>query len=182
MAKLVLMRHAKSDRGDPESTDVDRPLNARGARATRRMGDYLRKKGLVPDRILCSTARRARQTLAGLGAGLADCPGAQLDEDLYLASPETLLQAIAEVGTSAETLLVIAHNPGIEELASFLVDRGVVDGAARAAMERGFATAALAVFELDQSDFRDIRFGGVRLVDFVTPKMLAAVDAGGPVA
>ncbi len=176
MTKLVLMRHAKSDWGDSKSPDVDRPLNARGVDAARRMGEYLREKGLVPDRILCSTARRARQTLAGLGAGLADCPGAQLEEDLYLASPETLLQAIGEVGTSAETLLVIAHNPGIEELAAILVDRGVVDGGARAAMRTGFATAALAVFELDEPDLGDLRFGGVRLVGFASPRMFDATD------
>lgn len=115
---LLLIRHAKSDWGDPMQDDHDRPLNARGQANAPRIGAWLAREGLVPDTILCSTARRTRETLEGICAQLPARPATQMLPDLYLGSPTTLLKRLrdAEGGTVA----LIAHNPGIGALATAL--------------------------------------------------------------
>lgn len=172
MLELALLRHAKSDWGDPNLRDFNRPLNARGKKAALRMGDHLRERGLRPGRILCSPAGRARKTLLRLGEGFADHPGLEFDEDLYLAAPATLLSCIAAVGEDANSLLVIAHNPGLEELALELAGHDAGSSRALTALAMGFVTAALAVFEVDGESFADIHHENARLVHFATPRGL----------
>ncbi|MEM7489415.1 MAG: histidine phosphatase family protein [Pseudomonadota bacterium] len=104
--KLILLRHAKSDWGDPFQDDRDRPLNARGHAAAPRIGAWLRAGDHVPDRVLCSAARRTRETLAGLG--LPDA-AVEVRDDLYLAPADRILSLAQGHGT----LLIVAHNPGI---------------------------------------------------------------------
>jgi phosphohistidine phosphatase len=135
---LLLMRHAKSDWGDAGLRDHDRPLNARGEAAAPRMGRLLVERSMVPTRILLSTAVRARQTAElvaeAAGVGTENCVSL---EDLYLAPPSVLLESIARRGGDAEILLVVAHNPGIEELVALLGRH-----------PEAFPTAALAGFRL----------------------------------
>lgn len=121
MRTLLLMRHAKSGWEESGLRDHDRPLNARGLAAAARMGRLLVDRGLVPDAVLSSTATRARKTaeLLAAAAGVAAAKVAVL-EDLYLASPLGVLDAVARRGGDAATLLVVAHNPGLEELAGAL--------------------------------------------------------------
>ena len=114
--KLILLRHAKSDWSTPGQPDRDRPLNARGRAASARMGTWLRSRGHLPDRILCSDAARTRETLAGLGLPEA---GTELRPDLYDASAETILAAAAAVEAEGGVacLLVVGHNPGMAQAA-----------------------------------------------------------------
>jgi len=172
MLELVLLRHAKSDWGDPNSRDFNRPLNARGKKAALRMGDHLRERGVRPGRILCSPAERARKTLLRLGEGFSDHPEIEFGEDLYLAAPATLLSGIAAVGGGASSLLVIAHNPGLEKLAEELAGRSAGSSSALTALTGGFVTAALAVFEVDGESFSGIRHENARLMHFATPRGL----------
>lgn len=172
MLELALLRHAKSDSGQSGTPDFDRPLNGRGKQAAVRMGEHLRERGFTPGRILCSPARRARKTLSLLGEGFCDHAEAEFEEDLYLASPGTLLSRISDVGEDATSLLVISHNPGLEELAAELAGRGSGFPGALTRMAIGFVPAALAVFEVEGKSFADIRHESAHLIHFATPRNL----------
>src|SRR5262245_53225155 len=115
---LVLLRHAKSSWADPDLPDHDRPLNGRGRDAAALVGRHLRQEGPHPDLVLCSSAVRTRQTLEGL-----ELPGrveVVIEDRLYGASAESLLSRIRQVPPGDGTVLVIAHNPGVEDLARTL--------------------------------------------------------------
>ncbi|MFN7736756.1 MAG: SixA phosphatase family protein [Pirellula sp.] len=124
MIDLMLMRHAKSDWADESLSDFERPLNARGKKAAPLMGEWMREHHLVPNRILCSTATRAKETLFGLERAWATHQTekviVEFVDDLYLASPTTILEIIQHHHREAQRLLVIGHNPGMELLATQL--------------------------------------------------------------
>lgn len=124
MIALMLMRHAKSDWADESLSDFERPLNARGKKSAPLMGEWMQEQHLVPIRILCSTATRAKETLFGLErAWAAHQPEKVIVEfidELYLATPATIHETIQHHHSDAERLLVIGHNPGMELLATQL--------------------------------------------------------------
>lgn len=121
MKTLFLVRHAKSDHGHAGLTDHERPLNARGRRDLPQMGARLGRRPVRPERILSSTAVRARETAEGLGAALDLPEGAlSLHPELYLAAPEQLLEVLLDARPAADAVALVAHNPGLEELASLL--------------------------------------------------------------
>lgn len=129
MKRLLLMRHAKSDWADESLDDHDRPLNQRGRRDAPRMGRLLLERDIVPDLIICSTAVRARETVELL-APAAGLPEASVmhDRSLYLAAPMGLLSVArcrAEEQGDPACVLVVAHNPGMAELASLLAGESV---------------------------------------------------------
>ncbi|GAA2971169.1 phosphohistidine phosphatase [Microbacterium terrae] len=121
MITLVLVRHAKSDWGDPGLDDHDRPLNDRGRRDAPMMAERLADLGVRPDTILASTALRARTTAEAFG----DAFGVEvtLDPELYGASARTLLAAATASGSS--NVVVVAHDPGMSALAGALSDGGI---------------------------------------------------------
>ncbi len=117
MKRLMIIRHAKSSWDDAGLRDYDRPINARGEHDAPLMGRYLAGQGWKPQLVLCSPARRTRQTAAYLLAQFdGDMPAVQWEEGLYLASASTLLQYIHAVPSDIGMLAVIAHNPGVSEL------------------------------------------------------------------
>lgn len=122
MPDLVLVRHGKSDWGDPGLADHDRTLNDRGLRDAPRMAERLAASGVGIERLLSSTAVRARTTAQIFGETLGLAP--ELDPELYLAPAETLFGAATATGSSAA--MVVAHDPGLSELASRL-SGGVID-------------------------------------------------------
>ncbi|WP_322411747.1 SixA phosphatase family protein [Microbacterium invictum] len=137
--ELVLVRHAKSDWGDPGLRDHDRPLNERGLRDAPRMAARLAETGFRPDALLSSTAVRARTTADAFAAAL----GAELtlDPDLYGAPPSTLLATAGRSG--AARVMVVAHNPGMTELAEALSGGGIGE----------MPTCAVARFRWDDDDW-----------------------------
>ena len=167
MKRLLLMRHCKSDwAGD--LPDEARPLNARGERAAHLMAAYIRQAGLTPDAILCSSAVRTRQTVSLLLDTLAtDMPVTYL-RSLYLASPNDILEAIAGVDSDIRCLMVIGHNPGLEDLA--LLATGDEGSSARQDLIEKFPTGGLAVIDFDAADWSSVGVG--TLVDFKKPKTL----------
>ncbi|SDQ90290.1 histidine phosphatase family protein [Microbacterium sp. cf332] len=116
MTTLILVRHAKSDWGSPGLDDHDRPLNDRGRRDAPLMADRLVASGVGVDRILASTALRARTTAAAFGAALGLEP--QLRDQLYGAGARVLLETAGGSGVGA--VLVVAHDPGMTVLAERL--------------------------------------------------------------
>ena len=115
---LILIRHAKSDWGQDGLDDHDRPLNDRGRRAAPRIGAWIAGLGLLPDAAICSSARRTRQTWAGIASALPGAPRANVRRELYLADTPQLLQTVH--GLDAPTVALIGHNPGIAALAHIL--------------------------------------------------------------
>ena len=123
MKTLLVQRHAKSSWKHPEGSDHDRPLNKRGRRDAPRMGRFVAAQGLRPDVIVASTARRARRTAEEV-ARHAGCEGAvQLDRRLYLASPDEIVDVVRGVAGGARRVMVVGHNPGLEDLVARLAGR-----------------------------------------------------------
>ena len=167
MRRLLLLRHAKSDR-PPGVPDRDRPLDARGREAAPRMGAYLAREGLRPDLALVSPSRRTRETWEAVATALDAVP-VRVVETIYEAPPESLLAAVRAGPDTAETLILVGHNPGTEALAEMLAAEGAP--AARTRLAQGFPTAALAVIAFDVARWSDIGRNG-RLERFVRPKDL----------
>ena len=116
MKTLLILRHAKSSWKDPGMTDHARPLNARGKHDAPRIGHLLRDQGLQPDLILSSTAKRARSTAKRVVEGGELICSPQLLDELYMASADTYIDVLRQQPTVYERILVIGHNPGLEEL------------------------------------------------------------------
>ena len=118
MPRLLLMRHAKSSWSDPRMSDHDRPLNKRGHAAAPRMGRWLQEQGMRPERIFASTANRANTTAKLLAETFEDPPQVENFRDLYHATPDEMIDVLATHGGDAEVVMLVAHNPGIEDFIS----------------------------------------------------------------
>ena len=163
MKTLLLLRHAKSSWKDESLTDHDRPLNKRGKKTAPLMGHLLREKNLVPDLVVSSTAVRARST-AEAAAEACGYPGEiTLTDELYLATAGEILRYAQE--WTAETLgrvMLIGHNPGMEDLVNML-----------SGQKEPFPTAALAAFELKIDSWRKLELGvEVKLKNLWRPREL----------
>jgi phosphohistidine phosphatase len=170
---LLLLRHAKAER-DPEVEDHERRLAPRGRRDAERMGERIAELGLAPEQVLCSPARRTRETLDRILPHLPDGLAVVVDRELYLASPEQILARIAAVDDRVRTLLVVGHNPGIAELAEELARRG--DAEALARLRHKFPTCGLAEIRSPALRWRDLASGGGTLRAFLTPREVAGGD------
>lgn len=170
MKTLLLLRHAKSSWADPAAADFDRPLDRRGRAAARRMGKYLADEGLVPDLILCSAAERARETLAFLQGGFDRKRPVRIEKALYDATPARIVRVLETADAAADRVMVIAHNPGMEDLARILAKAG--DGKARRRMLVKYPTAALAVVKVPAAGWRGLAKTATSLERFVCPKDL----------
>jgi phosphohistidine phosphatase len=172
MRQLLLLRHAKSSWDDATVPDRDRPLNARGRRSAVVMRQAMRDLGLAPDVVLVSTARRTQETLEALEPW-DDAPLIEPMDSLYLANPIQLIAALHGVAETVRSVLLIAHNPGLHDLAVSLAGPRTMAGGSEAArrLAAGFPTGALAEFVVAGS-WWDLREGGGRLVRFLTPRML----------
>jgi phosphohistidine phosphatase len=168
MHQLLLLRHAKSSRDNPRLADRDRPLSPRGHRDAAAMREAMRELGLAPDLVLVSPSRRTMETLEGLEPW-DDAPLIEPVEALYLAGPEQLLAVLHEVTETVRSVLLIAHNPGMHELALALVGSAPV--AAERSLRTKFPTAALAEFTVSGL-WSDTGRRTTSLVRFVTPAEL----------
>jgi phosphohistidine phosphatase len=169
MKRLTLLRHAKSGWDDPVARDFDRPLNPKGHRAARAMGQHMRDLGLRFDHIVASPALRVVETLGEVWTGYGRTLDPQLDRRIYLASAATLLDIVQEAPEDADSLLLSGHNPGMEELVLLLVpDRD--DDSVRDRVEEKFPTASLAELEFDADHWSDVKPGSGRLARFVRPR------------
>lgn len=170
MPALHLLRHAKSSWDDMRLRDFDRPLSDRGERAASAMAAHLRRAGVVPELVLCSSARRTVDTLAAIRSVLPDDVDIETGPELYEAGAPALLDRLHRVPDGVGELLLIGHNPGLEELAGRLSGPGSDPGAGTA-LARKFATGALATLAFD-GRWPELSWGGARLTGFVAPKDL----------
>jgi phosphohistidine phosphatase len=168
MKILTLLRHAKSGWDDPAGRDFDRPLNPRGRRAARAVGAEMKAQGLCFDRVLASPARRVVETLEEVSAGFGAL-AADYDERLYLASVATLLDLVRNMPGSADRLLLVGHNPGMEELALALARGG---GGLRDDLEIKYPTGTVAEIELPAEQWAEVKEGTGEIVRFIRPRDL----------
>lgn len=172
--RLYLVRHAKSSWDEPLA-DRERPLAARGRRAAPAMAGYMKREGLVPDRVLCSPATRTRQTWDLMAPILgADVPVSYHDE-IYESGPAAVLDLVQRARDADATLMIVGHNPTLELLAEEMVGAG--QSKLRDRLRRKYPTAALAVLELPGDTWQEATFGAATLTRFVRPKDLPEASA-----
>ena len=174
MRRLILLRHAKSDR-PAGVADHGRPLNDRGRRAAPAVGTRLAEEGVRPDLALVSTAQRTRETWEAMAAMLGD-PEIRWQREIYEASAHQILTVIQSAPDSAATVIVVGHNPGLGDLASDLAGEGPRAVRNRLALE--FPTAAYVVIDFDTDSWAEIGPGQGRLDRFVRPRDIDP-DLGG---
>ncbi|MFD1787812.1 SixA phosphatase family protein [Sphingomonas floccifaciens] len=171
MKTLTLLRHAKSGWDDPTLRDFDRPLNAKGQRAAQVVGRHWKTLGLTFDRIVASPAVRVVETLEHIGRGYGQTLEPEWDKRLYLASVASLVDVIQEQSDSVDRLLLVGHNPGLEELVLTLVPLAG-DNPARADVEEKFPTASLAEMAFDIDRWSDAGADRATLARFIRPRDL----------
>lgn len=172
MKRLFLFRHAKAEA--PAKDDKARALSERGRHDAARMALAMRRLKYLPDHVLCSSSVRTRETLEYWSVAIAENPKTQFSDALYLAEPETMLSVLRGAPDRSAALMVVAHNPGTEQLAVALLheelkpkERDQLD-----AIEEKFPTAALAVIDLDLDSWKQVKPGTGRLADFIRPRDL----------
>lgn len=170
MKRLTLLRHAKSTWDDPVARDFDRPLNRRGRKAARRIGQEMQALGLRFDAVIASPAVRVKETLADVEQGYGRDLPVTFEQAVYLASPETLLDLVRAADDGAASLLLVGHNPGLESLAIDLTQGGPL----RAQVAQKYPTATLAEISLECASWRDIASGTGSLDRFIRPRDLDA--------
>lgn len=171
MKILGLFRHAKSDWHDPRARDFDRPLNERGRKGAAIMGRHIRDHGVRWDRVIASPAIRCAETIE-LAVEASGRPiGVNWDRRIYLASSATLADLLRELDGDPKAVLMVGHNPGLEDLIFDLVPD---DGSSplRDVVEVKFPTAAYAVLELDIERWADLADRCARLVHLTRPRDL----------
>jgi len=169
MRKLILLRHGKSSWSDSSLPDVDRPLAPRGERAARVIAEYMRLNSVRPALVLCSPSLRTRQTLQAIEPSLGSSCSIDLVDELYAASQEELLELVRTAPESADSVLLIGHNPGLQDLALALATRG----AELPRLREKFPTAALATIGVGRDSWAALEPGDGVLLDFVVPRQLA---------
>jgi phosphohistidine phosphatase len=163
---LYLLRHAKSSWADPTLADRDRPLAPRGCRDAKRTGKHLRRLGIKPELVLCSPAARTRETLELLRPAV-HTSSVTFAEELYAASADALLARIRLVPDAVASVMLVGHNPSLQQLALRLASAG--DELER--LEAKFPTAALATLALAKSWSR-LAPADATLAAYVVPKQL----------
>ncbi len=170
MSRLLLLRHAKTERPEPGTRDRDRKLTARGRSDAPLIGAYMARHRLVPDLALVSPATRAGETWALVAAAFKKAPRVVQDPRIYNASTETLIELISKT-KDAPTLLIVGHNPGLHDLAVQLIASRDVE--ARRRINEKLPTSGFVVIEFTFDDWSRLRRGSGQLDRFVSPRLIA---------
>jgi phosphohistidine phosphatase len=168
MKRLYLLRHAKSSWKDRSLADRERPLAGRGRRAAKAIAAHLEAEGVRPELVLCSPARRARETLDRVQAAFGEEVDVLYEDALYGATEAGLLARLRVLPRQVGSVMVIGHNPGLWELALALSS----EGAELAQLREKYPTAALATIDLPADGWSALERGGGDLVAYVRPRDL----------
>ena len=167
---LFVLRHAKSSWDEPGLDDRERPLAPRGHRAAKLLARYVRDSGITPAQVLCSPARRTRETLEGVA------PGGEvlIEPGLYSASASGIIERLRQIPEEIESVMVIGHNPALQTLVVRLAgaNEAVPAGSELADVQLKFPTGALATLALD-CGWGELGPGRAQLTAYVRPKSLA---------
>lgn len=174
MKRVFILRHAKTEPGTSSMSDYDRRLVEQGRKAAADMGAYMKRKGHVPDLVACSSAARTVETCTILLPSIRENIPVVFNRDLYLAEASHLLQVIRSSDDNLGSVMLIAHNPGVSELAATLAASPAdAKGEARhKRMREKYSTCSLAVLEFPVKHWRSVQAARGVLVDFMRPKDL----------
>ena len=164
---LHLLRHAKSSWDPPHLEDSDRPLAPRGERAARKLAKHLAALGVTPDVILCSSALRARQTLQLIGLALPKEADVLIEDGLYAAGGRELLARLRRVDAGATDVMLVGHNPGIQDLALILAGK-----TAPPSLAEKFPTGALVSLRLRATSWERLMPGSAEIMRILLPRQL----------
>ena len=170
MKRLAILRHAKSSWADAGMDDFDRPLNDRGRKAAGRIGEELKARKLRFDLVLASSAARVRETIAGVGEEYEFGSDVRFDDELYGASAEMLFAVVRALPEKMISVLIVGHNPGLEQVVAALTRNDAAG--LRARIAKKFPTAALAVIELDVGQWERVSPGCGEIVELILPREL----------
>ena len=173
MRRLILLRHAKTERAEPGQRDRDRKLIKRGRADAQAIGAYMAHHGLVPDLALVSPATRAQETWTLVAERFAEAPRMAIDDRIYNANPEQLIGVIRAT-RKTHTLLVVGHNPSLHDLALRLIASG--DVTMREQLNEKLPTSGLVVIDLPFDDWSLLHAHAGRLERFVSPRLIAAAS------
>jgi len=168
MRTLYVLRHAKSSWDDATLPDHERPLAPRGHRDAKRIAEHVREHKIAPELVLCSSATRTRETLELLRPSLAGKPKVRIEDELYAASAHALVERLHAVPKAVASVMLIGHNPGLQDLALLLASSGAELGR----VAEKFPTAALATFALRDTSWSDLSPAAAELTAYVVPKQL----------
>jgi phosphohistidine phosphatase len=171
--RLMLLRHAKSEKAESGMRDRDRRLNARGRNDAARIAAHMVRQGLRPDRVMVSSAQRTRETWERMAPAFSTAPPVDYEDRLYESSPESILSVIKAADRSASARLVIGHNPGLHDTARLLLAHR---GDEAHALDDGLPTAGLIVIDFADNDWRKLAGRSGRLAAFVTPRLLKPAE------
>ena len=172
MKTLTLLRHAKSGEDADVKRDFDRRLNAKGRRAARAMGRHLKEHGFRFDRVVASPALRVAETIEEVAAGYEVALDLVWERRIYLATADELLDIVRETPPQVTELLLVGHNPGLEDLVLLLVSEAGEE--MRHQVEEKYPTASIARIALDIAGWGDTAAGRGQLSCFVRPRDLDA--------
>ena len=175
MRRLILLRHAKTERDAPSGHDRDRRLDTRGRADAPVTGSYLAEHKLAPDLVLVSPATRTRETWDLLAKAFDPAPAVEVVSALYGADASELLEIVRAASSRADgkkvkSIMVVAHNPGLHELSLDLI--GKAKAADREALEANLPTSGLAVFTFAIDDWSELSVRRGTLERFVSPRLL----------
>ena len=169
MRRLLLLRHAKTERPEPGERDRDRKLTKRGRADAPLIGAYMARHGLAPDLALVSPVTRAEETWALVVKALPRTPRVMKEEGIYNAGRDKLIGIIRKA-PDAHVLLVVGHNPGLHELAVSLIASGDVE--ARERVNEKLPTSGLVVIDLAFDDWSRLHPNAGRIERFVSPRLI----------
>ncbi|TVR83474.1 MAG: histidine phosphatase family protein [Rhodospirillales bacterium] len=170
MKTIYLLRHAKSSWNDPVLDDTERPLSKRGRAAAKAMAGYLVREGIQPGQVLCSPAKRTRETLERLERALHAAVPVRFEKGIYHADATALMRRLRRLSDALPSVMVIGHNPALERLALMLAGDG--EARARDKLATKYPTGALATLTAEIAHWRELSPGGAHLQAFVRPKDL----------
>jgi phosphohistidine phosphatase len=167
MTNLYVLRHAKSSWKDSRLSDHDRPLAGRGRRAAKAIARHIREQGIAPEVVICSTARRARETLEKIEPALGTRT-VHAEQELYVGDADALLERVRRVPDGPDSVLLIGHNPAIQDLALELA----LPGSDLRGLDAKYPTATLVTLAFDDTSWHEIDRGRAHVVEVVRPRDL----------
>lgn len=168
MKTIYVLRHAKSDWGDESVRDFDRPLNHRGRKAAKAVGDEMRNRGIRPDLVIASPAVRATETVKRVVEGFGEDLRVTEDRRIYEAGTATLIDIVKAAPDDADHVMIVGHNPGFQNLVVTLTEACAL----REEAEQKFPTAALAEIRFDVDRWSELAPGTGQLADLIKPRDL----------
>lgn len=170
MKTLYLLRHAKSSWKTEASEDFDRPLSKRGRAAAKAMGAYLARHDIAPAQVLCSSAKRTRETMERVLKAVGAAMPVRFEKGIYMAEETKLLRRLKRLNDSLGSAMLVGHNPGLERLALLLSGEG--GDALRSQLQEKFPSGSLAVIETAVERWADLEPGCGRITAFVRARDL----------